>query len=93
MRTLGLRRKSTTATFQVVRSDYFLDHPDRKALLEPAKLTPVSPSFIHGTVFVRQAHVLCVLLHRPLEEALAALTGPHPVVLTRSCVPAHGTQL
>ena len=89
---LRLRGKSTSPTLECVSPDHLLDHPDRETLLEPAELAAVPPPLVHGAVLVRQADVLGALLNRSLEEALAALAGSHPVVLTRGVVPAHGAQ-
>ena len=88
----GLGWKSTSPTLERIRPDHLLDHPDRETLLEPAELAAVPPPLVHGAVLVRQADVLGALLNRSLEEALAALAGSHPVVLTRGVVPAHGAQ-
>ena len=54
-------------------------------------MATISSPFVHWAVLVRQADVLGVLLHGPLEEPLAALTGAHPIVLARRIVPTHGT--
>ena len=67
-------------------------HADVETLLEPAELTPVPPSLVHRTALVRQTDVLGVLLDGPLEEALAALAGPDPVVLTGGIVATDGTE-
>ena len=83
----GLGWKSTSPTLERIRPDHLLDHPDRETLLEPAELAAVPPPLVHGAVLVRQADVLGALLNRSLEEALAALAGSHPVVLTRGVVP------
>ena len=55
-------------------------------------LAAVPSSLVDGAVLVGQADVLGVLLDGPLEEALAALAGPHPVVLAGRVVPAHCAQ-
>ena len=86
----GLRWKTTSTALEAVGSDHLLHHPHGQTLLEPAELAAVPPPLVHGAALVRQTHVLGVLLHRPLEEPLAALAGPHPVVLARGVVPAHG---
>ena len=90
LRALGLGGKTTSPPLEAVRPDHLLDHAGGQALLEPAELAAVPPPLVHGAALVRQTHVLGVLLHRPLEEPLAALAGPHPVVLARGVVPAHG---
>ena len=90
--TPGLRRQSAPAALQAVRPHHLLDHAHGQALLEPAELAPVPSPLVHRAVLVGQANVLGVLLDRPLEEALAALTGPDPVVLTRRVVSADRTQ-
>ena len=82
--------KTTSPPLEAVGSDHLLHHPHGQALLEPAELAAVPPPLVHGAVLVRQTHVLGVLLHRPLEEPLAALAGPHPIVLARGVIPAHG---
>ena len=86
------RWKSSSPSFQAVRPHHLLHHPASQALLEPTELATVSPPLVHRAVLVRQADVLGVLLHGPLEEPLAALTGAHPIVLARRIVPTHGTQ-
>ena len=78
--------------FIVVAVTHLLDHADGQALLEAAELATVSSSLIHRAVLVRQADVLGVLLHRPLEESLAALAGADAIVLAGSIVPTHGTE-
>ena len=35
----------------------------------------------------------CPTLNAPLEEGLAALTGPHPVVVARCVVVTHGAEV
>ena len=88
----GLCRKTTPPALERVGADNLLDHPDGETLLEPTELAPVPPPLVHGAVLVRQTDVLGVLLDSSLEEALAALTGPHAVVLARGVIPAHGAQ-
>ena len=88
----GLCGKTTSPALERVCADNLLDHPDSETLLEPAELAPVPPPLVHGAVLVRQTDVLGVLLDSSLEEALAALTGPHTVVLARGVIPAHGAQ-
>ena len=88
----GLRWKTTSPPLEAVGSDNLLYHPHGQALLEPAELAAVPPPLVHGAVLVRQTDVLGVLLDSSLEEALAALTGPHAVVLARGVIPAHGAQ-
>ena len=88
----GLRGKTTSPALECVRADNLLDHPDSETLLEPAELAPVPPPLVHGAVLVRKTDVLGVFLDSSLEEALAALTGPHAVVLARGVIPAHGAQ-
>ena len=89
---LGLRGKTTSPALESVCPNNLLDHPDGETLLEPAELAAVPPPLVHGAVLVRQTDVLGVLLNSSLEEALAALAGPHAVVLTRGVVPAHGAK-
>ena len=89
---LRLRGKTTSPTLERVRPDDLLDHPDGETLLEPAELAPVPPPLVHGAVLVRQTDVLGVLLDSSLEEALAALAGPHPVVLAGRVVATHRAQ-
>ena len=88
----GLRWKTTSPALETVRPHHLLHHPHHQTLLEPTELATVSSPLVHRAVLVRQADVLGVLLHCPLEEALAALTGADAVVLARSIVPTHGTQ-
>ena len=90
--TLGLRGKTTSPTLECVGADNLLDHADGETLLEPAELAPVPPPLVHGAVLVRQTDVLGVLLNSSLEEALAALAGPHAVMLARGVVSAHGAK-
>ena len=90
--TLGLRGKTTSPTLECVGANNLLDHPDGETLLEPAELAPVPPPLVHGAVLVRQTDVLGVLLNSSLEEALAALAGPHAVMLARGVVSAHGAK-
>ena len=92
LRALWLRGKTTSPTLERVRPDDLLDHPDGETLLEPAELAPVPPPLVHGAVLVRQTDVLGVLLNSSLEEALAALAGPHAVMLARGVVSAHGAK-
>ena len=91
LRTLGLGRKSSSATLETVSSHNLFDHPSPQTLLEATELTSVPPSLVHGTVLVRQTNILGVLLDSPLEESLAAFTGPHSTMLTSSMIPAYGT--
>ena len=87
---LGLGGKTTSPALETVGPHHLLDHPGPQTLLEPAELTPVPPSLVHRTALVRQTDVLGVLLDGPLEEALAALAGADPVVLTGGVVTADG---
>ena len=73
--------------------EYLLDHSDGEAFLEAAELAAVAAALIDGTVAIGQTHVLGSLLHRSLEESLAALAGAHAVVLARRVVAAHAAQL
>ena len=86
------RWKSTPSPLQTVRPHHLFHHPHGQALLEAAELATVSSPLVHRAVLVRQADVLGVLLHCPLEEPLAALAGADAIVLARSIVPTHGTQ-
>ena len=88
----GLGRQPTASAFETVGSHNLLDHAHGQALLESAELAPVPPPLVHGAVLVGQADVLGVLLHRPLEESLAALTGAHAVVLAGRVVAAHSAE-
>ena len=88
----GLCWKTTSPTLERVCPNNLLDHPDGETLLEPAELAPVPPPLVHGAVLVRQTDVLGVLLNSSLEEALAALAGPHAVMLARGVVSAHGAK-
>ena len=88
----GLCRKTTPPALERVGADNLLDHPDGETLLEPTELAPVPPPLVHGAVLVRQTDVLGVLLNSSLEEALAALAGPHAVVLAGGVVSTHGAK-
>jgi hypothetical protein len=90
---LGLGRQTTASAFEVSRAHHLFDHADVEALLEAAVLAAIAATLVHRTVLLGQAHVLGVLLHGALEEALAALACSHTVVLTRGVVTAHSTQL
>ena len=57
-------------------------HAHGQALLVAAVLTAVPLPLVHQTVLVVPAGVAQILTHRPLEEALAALTAVHAIVLT-----------
>ena len=46
----------------------FFDHSNCKALLVSTVLTSVPSSFIDRAIFVRQTHVLGVLLHGSLKS-------------------------
>lgn len=56
-------------------------HPHGEALLIAAVLAAIALALVYEAVFVVPAGVDQVLPDRPLEEALAALTAVHPVVL------------
>ena len=86
------RRKPTPSPLQTVRPHHLFHHPHGQALLEAAELATVSSSLVHWAVLVRQADVLGVLLHRPLEESLAALAGADAIMLAGSIVATHGTE-
>ena len=85
-------RKPPPPPLQTVRPHHLLHHPHSQALLEAAELATVSSSLVHRAVLVRQADILGVLLHRPLEESLAALAGADAIVLAGSIVPTDGTR-
>lgn len=76
-----------------LRLTHLFHHANLQAFLVAAELATVPPTFVHGAGFFGETHVLRALLHGPLEEALAALAGTHPVVLTRRRVAANGAQL
>ena len=63
-----------------------------RVLYLPAELAAIPSPLVHRARLVRQADVLGVLLHRPLEEPLAALAGADAVVLASRVVSADGTQ-
>ena len=86
------RWKPPSPSLQAVRPHHLFHHPHGQALLEAAELAAISSSFVHRAVLVRQADVLGVLLHRPLEESLAALAGADAIVLAGSIVPTHSTR-
>ena len=88
----GFSWKTTSPALETVCPHHLLHHPHGQALLEAAELATVSSPLVHRAVLVRQADVLGVLLHGPLEESLAALAGADAIVLAGSIVPTHGTQ-
>ena len=88
LRTLRFRGEPAPSTLQTVRPHHLLHHPHHQTLLEPTELATVSSPLVHRAVFVRQANVLGVFLHRPFEEAFAAFAGTHAVVLTGRVVSA-----
>ena len=92
MRTFRFGREPAPSPLQTVRPHHLLHHPHHQTLLETAELATVSPPLVHRAVLVGQADVLGVLLHRPLEESLAALAGANAIVLAGSIVPTHGTE-
>ena len=55
-------------------------HPLLQALLEAAELAAVALGLVYLTVAVRHAGVDPLVLHRALEESLAALAGDDAVV-------------
>lgn len=85
---LGFRGQSAAPTLQTVGADALAHHADLKALLVAAELAPVAPPLVHHAVHGARADVLGVLLHGPLEEALASLAGAHAVVLAGGVVAA-----
>ncbi len=67
-------------------------HPCLEALVEPACGALLPGGYGDGTGGAPQTHVVLLVLHGALEEALAALTGEDPVVKTTDFVAAHGTR-
>ena len=90
--TPGLCGQATPPALEAVRPHHLLHHPHHQALLEAAELATVPSSLVHRAVLVRETNILGVLLDRPLEESLAALTGADAVVLAGCVVTAHGAQ-
>lgn len=68
VRRLRFRRQTTAATFQRVGAYHLLDHAHLQALLKPTELASIPSALIHGTILVREAHVLGTLLHGSLEK-------------------------
>ena len=91
--TLGLGGQAATSALEVVGADYFFDHAHGETLLKATVLAAIAAPLVHRAVLVCQTHVLGVLLHGTLEEALAAFARAHPVVLACGVVAAHSTQL
>lgn len=77
---------SRLAAFAGTRLLTLQHHPLLYALLEPAVLAPVPLRLRDLAVAVRHARVHPPVLHRPLEEALAALAGDDAVVQARRLV-------
>ena len=86
----GFGWKTTSPALETVRPHHLLHHPHHQALLEPTELTSVPPSFVHRAALVCQTDIFSVLLDSSLEESLAALAGPHSVVLTGGVVATDG---
>ena len=86
MVTPGFGGKTTSPALETVRPYHLLHHPHHQAFLEPTELTSVPPSFVHRAALVSQTDIFSVLLDSSLEESLAALAGPHSVVLAGGVV-------
>ena len=65
-------------------------HPHLQTLPQAAVLAPVAVALVDGAVARAAARVASLLADAALEEALAALAGPDPVVLTGGVVTADG---
>lgn len=70
-----------------------LCHAHFVALAEAARLAALAAVLIDSALVGRRADVVIVTLDAPLEESLAALAGPHPVVVARRVVVTHGTEV
>lgn len=46
----------------------FFDHSHCKTFLETAELAAVSPPLVHWTVFIGEAHILCIFLYGSLSN-------------------------
>lgn len=71
----------------------FQFHADLEALLEAAVGTPLPLGLVYVAASVGHTRVHLLVLHGPLEEALAGLAGEKTVVVTGHLVAAHRTQL
>ena len=67
----------------------FKFHADVHALLEPAVGTPLPLGLVNDATPLRHAGVDLLVLHGPLEEALAGLAGENAVVEPRDLVTTH----
>ena len=77
-----LRGQAAATAAQRVAPHHFGTHALAQTFLEAAVLAAVAAALVDRTVAIRDAHVLGVLLHRPLEKAFAALTRAHAVMQT-----------
>lgn len=89
----GLCGQAAAAPLQVIGAHAFAYHAAVKALLVATILASIPAPLVNYTIHGARANVLRVLLDRALEEPLAALTGPHPVVLAGGIVAANGTNM
>lgn len=46
----------------------FFNHSDTETLLKTTVLTPVSTSLVYRAVFICQANIFCIFLHRSLRK-------------------------
>ena len=77
-----LRGQAAAAAAQRVAPHHFGTHALAQTLLEAAVLAAIAAALVDRAVAVRDAHVFGILLHRPLEEAFAALKSAHAVMQT-----------
>ena len=82
----GFGWKTTSPALETVCPHHLLHHAHHQTFLEPTELAPVPPSFVHRAALVGQTDIFRVLLDSSLEESLAALAGPHSVVLAGGVV-------
>lgn len=87
-----LKRKKRPVTKPQCQTLTFQLHPLLKALLEPARGALLPGGDRHRTGRPPKALVVLPVLHGPLEEALARLTGENPVVEAGDLVPADRTR-
>ena len=92
-----LRRTASQGMDQILERERgaltFELHADVEALLEPAEGTPLPLGLVDVTAALGHARVDLLVLHSPLEEALAGLAREQAVVVAGHLVAAHGAQL
>jgi len=83
---------SGTASPCPVFSDRLQLHSHLKALLKPAGRALLPSGNCHRALGSSQAHIVLLVLHGSLEEALAGLAGENAVVEPRDLVATHRTR-